>query len=137
MKSKSKNRLEGFLMKQSIVTKNAPAPVGAYSQGVKVNNRIYVAGQGPKNPKTGQTPETIEEQTKQVLLNIQNILEAAGATMADITKVTAHLSDLKDFDKYNQVYTEFFSEPYPVRTTVGSQLMNILVEIDVIAEITD
>ncbi|MCC3356782.1 RidA family protein [Bacillus sp. REN16] len=124
-------------MKEGIVTSQAPTPVGAYSQAVKVGNQIYVAGQGPKNPETGETPTTIEEQTRQVMHNIQKILETAGAKMSDVVKVTAHLSDLKYFDEYNKVYGEYFSEPYPVRTTVGSQLMDILVEIDVIAEITD
>ncbi|MEK5444699.1 Rid family detoxifying hydrolase [Fredinandcohnia sp. FSL W7-1320] len=125
------------MVKEGIVTSQAPTPVGAYSQAVKVGNRVYVAGQGPKNPETGETPATIKEQTRQVLHNIQQILEAAGAKMSDVVKVTAHLSDLKYFDEYNEVYWEFFSEPYPVRTTVGSQLMDILVEIDVIAEIID
>jgi 2-iminobutanoate/2-iminopropanoate deaminase len=125
------------MVKEGIVTSQAPTPVGAYSQAVKVSNRVYVAGQGPKNPKTGETPATIKEQTRQVLHNIQQILEASGAKMSDVVKVTAHLSDLKYFDEYNEVYWEFFSEPYPVRTTVGSQLMDILVEIDVIAEIID
>jgi enamine deaminase RidA (YjgF/YER057c/UK114 family) len=55
--------------------------------------------------------------------------------MRDVVKVTAHLADLDDFDRYNSVYEGFFTEPYPVRTTVGSKLDNILVEIDVVAEI--
>lgn len=122
-------------MKIEIKTTKAPAPVGAYSQGIKVGNRIYVAGQGPKNSETGVVPQTIEEQTVQVLLNIENILKEAGATMGDVVKVTAHLADLDDFDRYNSVYEGFFTKPYPVRTTVGSKLDNILVEIDVVAEI--
>ncbi|MEB3100955.1 RidA family protein [Ferviditalea candida] len=122
-------------MKQQIRTTLAPSAAGPYSQGIKKGNRIYVAGQGPLNAATGETPTTIKEQTRQVLLNIQHILEAGGATMDDVVKVTAHLSDLKYFDDFNSVYKEFFTEPYPVRTTVGSQLANILVEIDVIAEV--
>jgi len=124
-------------MKQLIKTTTAPAPVGPYSQGIRVGNRIYVAGQGPLNTQTGTVPETIEEQTRQVLINIENILKAGGATMEHVVKVTAHLADLKDFDAYNEVYKQFFNEPYPVRTTVGSQLDNILVEIDVVAEVGD
>ena len=120
-------------MKQVIQTSKAPAPVGPYSQGLRVGNQVFVAGQGPKNPETGIVSETIEDQTHQVLTNIKHILEAADASMSDVVKVTAHLADLKDFEKYNQVYQQYFTEPYPVRTTVGSQLQNILVEIDVIA----
>jgi len=123
-------------VKQEISTPNAPAPAGPYSQGIRIGNRIYVAGQGPKNPATGEVPLTIEEQTKQVILNIESILKAAGATLADVTKVTAHLANLADFDAYNDVYEKMFPKPYPVRTTVGSQLDNILVEIDVIAELS-
>lgn len=122
-------------MKKEIRTKNAPMPAGPYSQGIIVDNRIYVAGQGPLNPATGKVPEGIEEQTRQVLKNIQAILEAGGGKLEDVVKVTAHLADLKYFTAFNEVYKTFFKEPFPVRTTVGSQLKDILVEIDVIAEL--
>jgi 2-iminobutanoate/2-iminopropanoate deaminase len=122
-------------MKKEIRTGRSPDPIGPYSQGLIVGNRIYVSGQGPLNPETGKTPETVEEQTRQVMTNIRNILEAGGATMDDVVKTTVHLADLKDFKAFNGVYKEFFKAPYPVRTTVGSSLLDILVEIDVIAEI--
>lgn len=124
-------------MKKKILTTKAPAPVGPYSQGITVGKRIYVSGQGALNPDTGKTPESVSEQTKQVLNNIKTILEEAGATMDDVVKVTAHLQDLKDFDEFNKEYCKFFRKPYPVRTTVGSQLLNTLVEIDVIAELDE
>lgn len=122
-------------MKREIRTDRSPDPIGPYSQGLVVGNRIYVSGQGPLNPATGKTPETIEEQTRQVLTNIRNILEAGGATMDHVMKATVHLADLEDFKAFNDVYREFFNAPYPVRTTVGSALLGILVEIDVIAEL--
>lgn len=122
-------------MKKEIRTDRSPQPIGPYSQGLIVGSRIYVAGQGPLNPETGKTPRTIGEQTRQVMTNIRNILEAGGATMDNVVKSTVHLADLKDFDAFNEVYREFFKAPYPVRTTVGSSLLGILVEIDVIAEI--
>ncbi len=123
-------------MKKVIRTDKAPDPIGPYSQGLVCGNRVYVSGQGPRNPQTGTTPEGVAEQTRQVLKNIQSILEAGGATMDHVVKVTAHLANLeKDFHAYNEVYKEFFNEPYPVRITVGSQLFGILVEIDVIAEL--
>jgi len=120
-------------MKQSIVTKNAPVPAGPYSQAIISEPFVFVAGQGPADPKTGAIAADIQAQTRQVLTNIRQILEASGCTMDDVVKVSAFLADLKDFDAYNQVYKEFFTEPFPVRTTVGCQLSNILVEIDVIA----
>lgn len=122
-------------MKKEIRTDKAPQPIGPYSQGLVVGNMIYVAGQGPKNPETGKTPETIGEQTRQVMTNIKMILEAGGATMDNVVKSTVHLADLKDFQAFNEVYKEFFKPPFPVRTTVGSSLLDILVEIDVVAEI--
>ena len=125
------------MMKQEIRTSLAPLPVASYSQGIKVGNTIYVAGQGPLNVETGIVPESAAEQTRQVLTNIKNILEAGGATMDDVVKVTAHLEDLADFEEYNKVYQEFFTAPYPVRTTVQSGLNNILVEVDVIAVISE
>lgn len=122
-------------MKEKIETSLAPKPAGPYSQGLKVGNTIYVAGQGPLDVATGQIPEGVKEQTRQVLKNIQAILNEGGAALDDVVKTTVHLADLKYFQEFNSVYLEFFNEPYPVRTTVGSQLNGILVEIDVIAEL--
>jgi 2-iminobutanoate/2-iminopropanoate deaminase len=120
--------------KQQITTKTGASPIGAYSQGLHVGGFIFVSGQGPLDPVTGQiVGETIEEQTARVLENIKAILEAGGASMADVVKVSAHLSDLDLFDRYNKVYATYFPDPKPTRTTVGSQLPGILVEIDAIA----
>jgi 2-iminobutanoate/2-iminopropanoate deaminase len=122
--------------KQQITTKAGASPVGAYSQGLRAGDFIFVSGQGPLDPATGQiVGETVEEQTARVLENIKAILEAGGATMADVVKVSAHLSDLALFERYNKVYSTYFPDPKPTRTTVGSQLLGILVEIDAIAYI--
>jgi 2-iminobutanoate/2-iminopropanoate deaminase len=120
--------------KRQITTKSGASPIGAYSQGLRVGDFIFVSGQGPLDPATGKiVGENIEEQTARVLENIKAILEAGGASMADVVKVSAHLSDLALFERYNQVYATFFPDPKPTRTTVGSQLFGILVEIDAIA----
>lgn len=122
------------MSKQIIVPENGPKPAGAYSPGLRVGDFVFVAGQGPTNPATGKLAgDTIEEQTAQVLENVKSILEAGGASMADVVKATVHLSDLALFQRFNTVYATYFPDPKPVRTTVGSQLMGILVEIDVIA----
>lgn len=124
------------MAKKEIKTNRSPQPIGPYSQALVVGNRIYVAGQGPRNPETGTTAEGIEEQTRQVMTNLKNILEAAGGTMGDVMKSTVHLANLEDFEAFNKVYASFFQPPYPVRTTVGSALLGgILVEIDVVAEL--
>ena len=124
--------------KQQITTRAGAAPVGAYSQGLRAGDFIFVSGQGPLDPGTGKiVGETVEEQTRRVLDNIKAVLEAGGASMADVVKVTAHLSDLALFERYNKVYATYFADPKPTRTTVGSQLMGILVEIDAIAYVGD
>lgn len=120
--------------KQLITIPNGPRPGGAYSPCLRAGDFIFVAGQGPTDPATGKfVGETIEEQTRQVCENIKTILEAAGTSMADVVKATVHLSDLSLFQRYNAVYAEYFPEPRPVRTTVGSQLLGFMIEIDVIA----
>jgi 2-iminobutanoate/2-iminopropanoate deaminase len=122
------------MSKQQITTKSGASPIGAYSQGLRAGDFLFVSGQGPLDPLTGQiVGDTVEEQTARVLENIKAILDAGGASMADVVKVTAHLSDLSLFDRYNKVYATYFPDPKPTRTTVGSQLPGILVEIDAIA----
>jgi reactive intermediate/imine deaminase len=121
-------------VKEAISTTASPSPIGPYSQGLVTDTLVLVSGQGPLDPATGRVPDGIAAQTHQVLGNIRGILEAGGATMADVIKVTVHLAELADFDAFNGVYREYFPAPYPVRTTVGSQLPGILVEIDAIAQ---
>jgi len=124
--------------KKAIVIPNAPAPAGPYSQGVVANGFLYTAGFGPQDPITGEVPDGVAAQTRQVLRNLDAVLAEAGATFADVVKVTTHLQHLKrDFDEYNQAYVEFFPAPFPVRTTVGSDLYDILVEIDVVAALPE
>lgn len=116
-------------------TENAPQPAGPYSQAVRSGNMVYTAGFGPQDPQTGETAPTVAEQTRQTLRNISAVLEGCGLTMDDCVRTTVHLADLADFEEFNSAYGEFFSEPYPVRTTVGSQLSGILVEINVEAAV--
>jgi reactive intermediate/imine deaminase len=123
------------MAKTAVHTTNAPQPAGPYSQGVEANGFFYTAGFGPQNPATGAVAESVADQTRQVLRNVQAVLAERGLSMDDCVKTTVHLADLADFAEFNGAYAEFFSEPYPVRTTVGSQLANILVEIDVVAAI--
>lgn len=121
------------MTKTAITTANAPTPAGPYSQGIVANGFLFTAGFGPQDPATGQVAESVGDQTRQVLRNISAVLAEHGATLDDAVKTTVHLQNLKqDFAEYNEAYQEFFAEPYPVRTTVGSQLFDILVEIDVV-----
>ncbi|MEU3015778.1 Rid family detoxifying hydrolase [Nocardiopsis sp. NPDC007018] len=126
------------MSKKAVQTDNAPVPAGAYSQGVVAGGFLYTAGFGPQDPATGRVAPTVGEQTKQVLANVAAVLAEHGLTLDDVVKSTVHLESLKaDFPEFNAVYEEHFTAPYPVRTTVGSDLADILVEIDVVAKLRD
>jgi 2-iminobutanoate/2-iminopropanoate deaminase len=113
----------------------APLPIGPYSPAIVAGDFVFVSGQSPMKPGTTEVVAGgIREQTAQVLENIRAILAAAGCTMADVVKVSAHLADMRDFAAYNEVYRQYFPEPYPARTTVQSGLPGpFSVEIEVIA----
>lgn len=119
--------------KKQIITANAPSPAGPYSQGIAVDRFVFVAGQRPADPKTGEIAEGIAEQTRQVIENLASVLEAAGSSLEDVVRSTVYLSDIKYFAEMNAVYEKLMPKPYPARTTIGTQLRGILVEIDVIA----
>ena len=125
------------MAKYVIQSKRGAPPLGAYSQGWRAGDFIFVTGTGPVDPATGKlSGSTIEEQTEQTITNLASILEADGATLADVVKVSVHLHDPSLFPRYNAVYARRFSQPYPVRTTVGSDLgalPGMLIEIDCIA----
>jgi len=111
-----------------------PAPAGPYSHVVQAGDVVWTAGFGPQDPATGQVPDGIEQQTEQVIDNVEAALEGVGLGLGDVVKATVHLQHLeRDFPAYNEVYARRFPQPYPVRTTVGSDLLGILVEIDVVA----
>ena len=120
--------------KRKIETAAGPRPIGPYSQGLRAGDFIFVSGQGPWDPSSGEVcGTTIEEQTARALGNLKAVVEAGGGSMADVVKVTAHLSDMSLFERYNRVYSSYFAEPRPVRTTVGAQLLGNLVLIDAVA----
>lgn len=102
---------------KELSTKNAPAAIGPYSQGIEANGFVYVSGQLPINPATGEFAEGgIKAEARQSLANISNILAEAGLTMGNVVKVTVLMTDIKDFAAVNEVYAEFFEAPYPARS---------------------
>lgn len=111
------------------------ASTGAYSAGVLMDGWLYISGQGPLDLKTGNVvPGSIEDQTRVTLEHIGKILAAAGCSFDDVVKCACHLADIRDFDRFNRIYAEFFSGVRPARTTVQSVLWGgIKVEIDAIA----
>ncbi len=122
----------------AIHTEKAPAAIGPYSQAIEVNGLVYTSGQIPVDPATGEFAEGgIKEQTRQSLTNVKNILEQAGTGMDKVIKTTVFLNDMNDFAAMNEVYAEFFQQPYPARSAVavGKLPKGPLVEIEVVAAI--
>ena len=104
--------------KKVIHPKEFPAG-GAYSPGILVDGTLYAAGQLGMDPKTRQLPAEFEAEVKQCLNNINLVLKEAGMTPADVVAVQVYLTDMELFPRMNAVYTQFFKEPRPGRTTVG------------------
>lgn len=121
---------------KAISTTKAPAAIGPYSQAIEANGFVYASGQLPIDPATGQFPEGgIKEQTRQSLTNAQNILKEAGTDLSHVVKTTVFLNDIANFASMNEVYAQFFTEPYPARSAVAVKDLpkGALVEIEVIA----
>ena len=148
-------------MKQVIHTEHAPAAIGPYSQAISANGFLFASGQValmpgtgevvgttieeqaergqiPVDPATGAVPEGgIQAQAQQSLSNIKAILNAAGTNMGAVIKTTVFLSDMNDFAAMNEVYAQFFQEPYPARSAVQVARLpkDVLVEIEAIAQL--
>lgn len=125
-------------MNERIATETAPAAIGPYSQAIKAGNTIYVSGQIPIDPAKGEfAGDDIASQTRQSLTNIKNILAAAGTDMSHVVKTTVLLADIADFTAMNDVYAEFFTEPYPARAAFQAAAIpkGALVEIEAVAVI--
>jgi 2-iminobutanoate/2-iminopropanoate deaminase len=118
-----------------VSTKRAPKPVGPFSQAIKANGFVFVAGQTARDPQTGQVIEDdITRQTELVMENIKAILEAAGSSFAQTVKTTVYLKDMNDFDAMGKVYSRYFPSHPPARATIEvSRLHGGRVEIELIA----
>ena len=117
-------------------TNKAPKAIGPYSQSIEANGLIITSGQLPIDPATGEfAPGGIKEQTRQSLTNAKAILEEAGIGLGNVMKTTVFLSDMNDFAAMNEVYAEFFSEPFPARSAIAVKTLpkNALVEVECIA----
>jgi len=106
-------------MKEVVHSDMAPKPIGPYSQAIKFNNLVFCSGQIPVDLVTGQL-ETgpIEKQAHLTFKNLATVLEAAGSDLSRVLKVTLYFKDLKDFQKVNKIYTEYFSDGLPARAAV-------------------
>ena len=114
------------------------ASTGSYSAGVEIDGWLFISGHGPLDLQTGAVVRgSIEEETRLTLNHIGKVLRSADYSFADVVKCTCHLGDIRDFGRFDKVYSEFFTGVRPVRTTVQSGLIDgIKVEIDAIARKT-
>lgn len=122
---------------KAISTQAAPAAIGPYSQAVEVNGLVITSGQLPIDPATGNFAEGgIKEQTRQSLNNVKAILAEVGLGMENVVKTTVFLSDMDNFAAMNEVYAEFFTQPFPARSAFAVKTLpkQALVEIECIAE---
>ena len=122
---------------KKITTKNAPAAIGPYSQGIISGDLVYCSGQIPVNPETGLPAEGgIEAQAEQSCKNVAAVLEAAGTGMDKVVKTTCFLADMADFAVFNEVYAKYFVSN-PARSCVAAKSLpkNVLCEVEAIAEL--
>ncbi|MDR0984411.1 MAG: RidA family protein [Ruminococcus sp.] len=118
-----------------ISTKKAPAAIGPYSQAISVGGFIFTSGQIPLDPDGNIVTGGIKEQTKRCIENLKAILAVKGCTLNNVVKTTVFLSDMGNFSKMNEVYTELFPANAPARSAVEVSALpkNVLVEIECIA----
>ena len=124
------------MSKSAVKSQKAPQAVGPYSQAIKAGGFIFLSGQIPIDPATGTLIQGgVAAETRQVLRNLEAVLKDAGASLNDVVKTTVYLKDISKFSEMNNVYAEFFREPYPARATVEARDLpkGAQVEIDAVA----
>ena len=105
--------------REIIKTEKAPAAIGPYSQAVKAGGFLFTSGILPLDPATGSLVEGgIEKETIQTFENLKKIFEQAGSSLENIVSATVYITDMKDFEKMNKIYSSYFSGSFPSRATV-------------------
>jgi 2-iminobutanoate/2-iminopropanoate deaminase len=125
--------MEASKTRKAIETEDAPAPIGPYSQAVVADGVLYCSGQVPLDPGSGELVDGgIAEQARRCLESLDAVCRAAGTSLAEAARIGIYLTDMASFPDVNEVYAGFFSEPFPVRTTVGVAALpkGALVEMD-------
>lgn len=122
-------------MKKAILTQNAPAPIGPYSQAIQAGNTVYISGQIALNPASGElVTSNIEDETHQVLRNLGAILKAAGLDYSDVVSCTVFVTDIGLFSRINEVYNQYFQgNTPPARALVQVSALPKLVNIEIAA----
>ena len=122
------------MAKTIIVTPNAPAAIGTYSQAVRVGDTVYISGQIGLDPASMQMVDGIDAQIVRIFESLKAVAEAAGGSLADIVKLNVFLTDLANFARVNESMARYFSEPFPARAAVGVKELprGALVEADAV-----
>lgn len=127
------------MTKRIVATDKAPKAIGPYSQAVVVGEMVYTSGQLGLDPVTMELKDSVEEQAHQACKNLIAVLEEAGSSMNNVIKTTVFLADINDFAAVNEVYAQYFTEPFPARSAVqvGNLPKLAKVEIEVIAYVNN
>lgn len=120
-----------------VLSQEAPAPSGGYSQGIVAGGFLYLAGQGPFDAQGTRVGTTIAEQVRQVLGNLDAVARAAGGSLQNAVRLGMYISDMKHFDEMDAEYRAFLSHPMPARTTIQSDLVGFDVEGDAVVWLGD
>ena len=117
---------------------DVPATHLPFSPAIKAGGFVFVSGQASVDEKTGQIiSDTFENEFRRSMENVKRILAAAGMDLKHVVQVRSYLKDAKDFPEYNTLYRQYFTEPFPARTTISNCLGKVLFEIDVVAYVGD
>jgi 2-iminobutanoate/2-iminopropanoate deaminase len=120
-------------VRRPVETEGAPPPIGPYSQAIAADGVLYCSGQVPLDPATGELVDGgVAEQARRCLESLDAVCRAAGTQLSEAARIGIYLTDMALFAELNDVYASFFSEPFPVRTTVGVAALpkGALVEMD-------
>lgn len=123
---------------KKIQSNDAPVAIGPYSQGIQVGNLFFFSGQIALNPATGELEnENFEGEVRQVMSNLSALLKDAGLSFSNVVKMNISLTDLGRFAEFNEIYSEYLSEPYPARACVGVSALprGSQVEVEMIASL--
>ncbi len=122
-------------MSEPVSTEDAPQAIGPYSQAIDAGSFLFCSGQVGLDPATGELVDGgVRMQTDRALRNLQAVVEAGGSSLEDVVKTTVFLASMDDFNAMNEVYAEFFSQPYPARSTVAVKQLprGALVEVEAV-----
>ncbi len=119
-----------------VKTDKAPAAIGPYSQAIVTGDMVFTSGQIPVDPATGEIPEGIDAQANQVFANLKNLLEASGSGIDRVVKTAVFIQNMNDFPIVNEIYGQYFTQPYPARSCVEVSKLpkGVLIEVEAIAE---